>query len=68
MPCTYTGSIQGDIRERMLCALCWEMERRFGEIDTKHILIEAAIEADGLDPTEIANWWQKHKEVDDERS
>lgn len=56
------------IRTRMLCAVCRQLELELGVNDTKHLLIDAAIVADGLDPTEIANWWQKHKEADNERS
>lgn len=89
MPCTYTGSIEGDIfreeqeraqnrvdayartirrvtseldmRERMLCAICTEAERKYGKDSLRVFLEAAAMNAEGLDQKQIIKWWKSHK-------
>lgn len=74
MPCTYTGSIEGDrahfakealdLRERMLCAICTQLEKEFGVAVTKEILEDVAEATDGLTKTQISSWWKDHKKED----
>lgn len=77
MPCTYTGSLEGDRalaaqealdrRERMLCALCTHLTEVLGEAGTEHVLKEAARKADGLKKGDIKRWWDAHRKADAER-
>ncbi len=77
MPCTYTGSLDGDaamfardeldVRERMLCALCRKLEEVHGEDETKAILRAAARSAKGLHREAIVKWWRDHKKADEAR-
>jgi hypothetical protein len=65
MPCTYTGSLEGDARlaadeartaltnvTAMLCSVCQKAEK--------------AGRPDLLSP-KVASWWKKHKKVDEKR-
>lgn len=72
MPCTYTGSLEGDremamresldARERMLCALCRRLETELGAAEAGRIMAAAERMADGSAP--IVDWWVRHREAD----
>jgi len=74
MPCTYTGSLEGDRelaarealdrRERMLCALITRLEVEHGEEHVKLLLRRAATDAEGLDRKDITKWWKVHKQAE----
>jgi hypothetical protein len=71
MPCTFTGSLEGDrelaarealdVRERMLCAVCslFELDNGADELDA--FLTTAARAAEGLEKDDITKWWKAHK-------
>lgn len=77
MPCTFTGTLDGDrllaakealdARERMLCAVCKTLEKNLGSRLAWDLLIEAAVDADGLGSADILDWWRDHKEADERR-
>lgn len=77
MPCTYTGSLEGDRalaarealdrRERMLCALCTHLTFWLGEEGATKVMKDAASEADGLKKGDIKRWWDAHRKADAER-
>jgi len=74
MPCTYTGSLEGDrilgltealdVRERMLCALITRLEKEHGEEHVGMLLHRAATDAEGLERKDIKRWWKRHKAAD----
>lgn len=76
MPCTYTGTIEGDRRlaaeesrdilERMLCAICTQMEENIGVPFTNTILTLAQERMEQGDP-DLAKWWKDHKATDTKR-
>ena len=73
MPCTYTGSFEGDqlfsANEELdrltlyLCAVCAHLEKS----DLSHLILAAGSCADGVSPNEIHDWWAEHKQADAER-
>ena len=72
MPCTYTGSLEGDRllaakealdqRERYLCAVVRQLQRDV--ISVEDFLQRAAENADGIERSEILNWWDAHRAAD----
>lgn len=79
MACTYTGSLEGDARlsvqeayeeldqlERMLCAVCTQMEENIGQPFTQTILRGAQAKMEPGDPS-LREWWVAHKRTDAQR-
>lgn len=74
MPCTQTGSLEGDRalaaqeaidkRERMLCGMCSMIEKEVG-VPTMEAFLEAIGEqTDGLKKKDIVKWWRAHKKAE----
>lgn len=73
MPCTYTGSLEGDARlilgeeldkyTAMLCAVCTQMELNIGPLFTGEIL-ERASQRMPEGSENINEWWKNHKATD----
>lgn len=69
MPCTYTGSLEGDRaffaqeslnrRERYLCAICRYIDER-GDLNLSQVLQASARAAEGVATDEIEKWWTAH--------
>lgn len=74
MPCTHTGTIEGDrieglqealdMRERMLCALCEQINIEEGPDVLERLLENAGSRAPGLEKKTIKKWWKKHRKAE----
>ena len=72
MPCTYTGTFEGDRaltttealneRERYLCAIVRQLQRDVVSVST--FLRNAAENAEGVDRDEILDWWRTHRSAE----
>ena len=82
MPCTYTGSIQGDeiySLKKLVIDLKGDLDEltlmlcalcsflETTELRVQDLMFAAASRADGLETEEIWDWWQNHKKEDEER-
>ena len=74
MPCTFTGTLDGDRimslenaldrRERYLCAICRYIEAQ-ESLNLFQILRDAARTSDGVSASEIERWWKAHRDAED---
>ena len=74
MPCTYTGSIEGDRslslrneldkRERYLCAVMTQLAKENTEGWVKSFLLRAEDSAEGVESDEMSIWWKLHRRAD----
>lgn len=76
MPCTYTGSFEGDEalrarealekREKYLCAVVRHLEKSGANVDL--LLRRAAEGTEDLRGSEIQDWWDNHRRADAHRN
>lgn len=75
MPCTFTGSLDGDLilslrealdeRERMLCGICTVLERDAGLAGLNQFFRVVEEDTDGMEENELSLWWQAHKRAEE---